>query len=279
MAPAREVRKVVTVLFCDLTGSTSIGERTDPEALRALMSRYYDAARTVLERHGGTVEKFVGDAVMAVFGIPVASEDDALRAVRASVELRDLVHDLGLEARIGVNTGAVVAGEGDTLVTGDAVNVAARLEQSAGAGEILLGDDTYRLVRDAVDGEATTLDLKGKSEPVPAVRLVRLDAAAAGLARRLGAPLVGRVRERERLRADFADVTSTRSCRLFTLIGPAGVGKSRVVSDFLGEIEHGATIARGRALSYARSRSPATLPTRSRSTSRRRGRTRSWATL
>ena len=138
--PAREVRKVVTVLFCDLTGSTAIGERTDPEALRGLMNRYYDAARTVLERHGGTVEKFVGDAVMAVFGIPVASEDDALRAVRAAVELRDVVHELGLEARIGVNTGAVVAGEGDTLVTGDAVNVAARLEQAAGAGEILLGD-------------------------------------------------------------------------------------------------------------------------------------------
>ena len=248
--PVREVRKVVTVLFCDLTGSTAIGERTDPEALRALMNRYYEAARMVLERHGGTVEKFVGDAVMAVFGIPTASEDDALRAVRASVELRDLVHDLGLEARIGVNTGAVVAGEGDTLVTGDAVNVAARLEQSAGAGEILLGDDTHRLVRDAVDGEATALDMKGKSEPVPAFRLVRLDAAAAGVARSFGAPLVGRVRERERLRADFADVTSARGCRLFTLIGPAGVGKSRVVSDFLGEIADSATIARGRALSY-----------------------------
>ena len=151
--PAREVRKVVTVLFCDLTGSTAIGERTDPEALRALMNRYYDAARAVLERHGGTVEKFVGDAVMAVFGIPIASEDDALRAVRAAVELRDVVHDLGLEARIGVNTGAVVAGEGDTLVTGDAVNVAARLEQAAGPAEILLGDDTFRLVRDAVGGE------------------------------------------------------------------------------------------------------------------------------
>ena len=106
------------------------------------MNRYYDAARGVLERHGGTVEKFVGDAVMAVFGIPVATEDDALRAVRAAVELRDIVHGLGLEARIGVNTGEVVAGEGDTLVTGDAVNVTARLEQAAGAGEVLLGDET-----------------------------------------------------------------------------------------------------------------------------------------
>ena len=126
------------------------------------MSRYYDAARTVLERHGGTVEKFVGDAVMAVFGIPVASEDDALRAVRAAVELRDVVHELGLEARIGVNTGAVVAGEGDTLVTGDAVNVAARLEQAASPAEILIGDDTFRLVRDAVVGETTAARRQGK---------------------------------------------------------------------------------------------------------------------
>ena len=130
----REVRKLVTLLFCDLTGSTAIGERTDPETLRALLTRYYDGARAVIERHGGTVEKFVGDAVMAVFGIPVTREDDALRATRAAFELRDVVHELGLEARLGVNTGPVVAGEGGTLVTGDAVNVAARLEQSAGPG-------------------------------------------------------------------------------------------------------------------------------------------------
>jgi class 3 adenylate cyclase len=173
----REVRKVVTVLFCDLTGSTAIGDRTDPETLRALMNRYYDAARTVLERHRGTVEKFVGDAVMAVFGIPVASEDDALRAVRSAVELREVVHELGLEARIGVNTGPVVAGEGGTLVTGDAVNVAARLEQAAGAGEILLGDDTFHLVRDAVSTDAVDLMLKGKPDTVPAHRLRQLDAS------------------------------------------------------------------------------------------------------
>ncbi len=162
----RDVRKVVTVLFCDLTGSTAIGDSTDPEPLRALMSRYYDSARAVLERHGGTVEKFVGDAVMAVFGIPVATEHDALRAVRAAVELRDGVHALGLEARIGVNTGEVVAGEGDTLVTGDAVNVAARLEQAAGPGEVLLGAETVRLVRDAVETEPVELTVKGKPEPV-----------------------------------------------------------------------------------------------------------------
>ncbi|HET9243812.1 MAG TPA: adenylate/guanylate cyclase domain-containing protein [Gaiella sp.] len=246
----REVRKVVTVLFCDLTGSTAIGDRTDPETLRALMNRYYDAARTVLERHRGTVEKFVGDAVMAVFGIPVASEDDALRAVRSAVELREVVHELGLEARIGVNTGPVVAGEGGTLVTGDAVNVAARLEQAAGAGEILLGDDTFRLVRDAVSTDAVDLMLKGKPDTVPAHRLRQLDASVAGVARHLQRPMVGRERERERLRADFADVVAASTCRLFTLIGTAGIGKSRLVGDFLEHVDGLATVARGRALSY-----------------------------
>jgi class 3 adenylate cyclase len=247
---AREVRKIVTVLFCDLTGSTAMGDRTDPEALRALMRRYYETARVVLERHGGSVEKFVGDAVMAVFGIPVATEDDALRAVRAAVELRDTVHELGLEARIGVNTGDVVAGEGDTLVTGDSVNVAARLEQTAGPGEILLGDGTMRLVRDATTSEPVSLTLKGKPEPVAAHRLTTLELGATGVARNLDTPLVGRVRERERLRADFADALASRTSRLFTLIGPAGVGKSRLVADFLASVAGTATIARGRALSY-----------------------------
>ncbi len=248
--PPREVRKVVTVLFCDLTGSTAIGERTDPEALRALMNRYYETARGVLERHGGTVEKFVGDAVMAVFGIPVSKEDDALRAVRSAVELRDVVQELGLDARIGVNTGPVVAGEGDTLVTGDAVNVAARLEQAAGAGEVLLGDETLALVRDAVETERVDLELKGKTAPVRAHRLRALDSAAAGVARRLGCRMVGRVREREKLRADFADVVAGRTCRLFTLIGPAGIGKSRLVADFLEQVDGTAHVAQGHALSY-----------------------------
>ena len=247
---AREVRKVVTILFCDLTGSTAIGDRTDPEALRALMRRYYETARVVIERHGGTVEKFVGDAVMAVFGIPVATENDALRAVRAAVELRDTVHALGLEARIGVNTGDVVAGEGDTFVTGDPVNVAARLEQSAGAGEILLGDATLGLVRDATTSEPLALTVKGKPDPITAHRLVAFDPAAAGLTRRLDRPMMGRQRERERLRADFEDAVSSRSSRLFTLVGPAGVGKSRLVADFLERVGESARIARGRALSY-----------------------------
>src|SRR5215213_21571 len=147
--PRREVRKIVTILFCDLTGSTALGDRTDPETLRATMRGYYDGMRSILERHGGTVEKFVGDAVMAVFRVPVSREDDALRAVRAAWEMRAKVPERGLAARIGVNTGEVVAGEGDTLVTGDAVNVAARLEQAAEAGEVLIGPETRRLVRDA----------------------------------------------------------------------------------------------------------------------------------
>src|SRR3954463_2834445 len=127
--PAREQRKVVTVLFCDLVGSTALGESTDPEALRARMRRYFEDLRVILERHGGTVEKFVGDAVMAVFGIPVSHEDDALRAARAALEMRQAIGEHGLEARIGINTGGVVVGgEGETLVTGDAESAAAGKE-------------------------------------------------------------------------------------------------------------------------------------------------------
>src|SRR6266513_2320694 len=159
----REYRKVVTILFCDVVGSTALGESTDPEALRTLLGRYFGEMKTIVERHGGTVEKFVGDAVMAVFGVPQLHEDDALRAVRAAVEMRDALPELGVEARIGVNTGEVVVGTSERLATGDAVNVAARLEQNAGAGEVLLGPKTAQLVRDAVETEELSLELKGKS--------------------------------------------------------------------------------------------------------------------
>src|SRR6188472_450355 len=146
----REVRKTVTVLFCDVVGSTALGERLDPEVLREVMRSYHAKLRTILERHGGTVEKFIGDAAMAVFGIPQVHEDDALRAVRAAAEIRDALRPLNLDVRIGVNTGKVVAGEGETLVTGDAVNVAVRLEEAVSPGEVLLGEATYALVGDAV---------------------------------------------------------------------------------------------------------------------------------
>ena len=248
----REQRKVVTVLFCDLVGSTALGESTDPEALRARMRRYFESVREVVERHGGTVEKFVGDAVMAVFGIPVAHEDDALRAVRAAWQLRGVVAEHGLEARIGINTGEVVAGgEDETLVTGDAVNVAARLEQVAPRGEVFIGAGTRALVRDAVLVEPVEpLDLKGKSEPVEAYRLLDVIGDAAPLARRLEAPLVGRERERRRLWRDYEDAVADRACRLFTLLGPAGIGKSRLVADFLDRVADTADVLRGRCLPY-----------------------------
>jgi len=252
LEPAREQRKVVTVLFCDLVGSTALGESTDPEALRARMRRYFEDLRQIVERHGGTVEKFVGDAVMAVFGIPVSHEDDALRAVRAASEMRAAISEHGLEARIGVNTGeVVVGGEGETLVTGDAVNVAARLEQAASPGEALIGAKTRLLVRDAVRVEPVEpLALKGKSEPVEAFRLLEVRGDADALARHLEAPLVGRERERERLWRDFEDAVAEQTCRLFTLLGPAGIGKSRLVADFLDRASGNADILRGRCLHY-----------------------------
>jgi class 3 adenylate cyclase/tetratricopeptide (TPR) repeat protein len=249
--PAREQRKVVTVLFCDLVGSTALGESTDPEALRARMRRYFEDLRAILERHGGEIEKFVGDAVMAVFGIPVSHEDDALRAVRAADEMRAVVAEHGLEARIGINTGeVVVGGDGETLVTGDAVNVAARLEQAAPSGEILIGAETRLLVRDAIVAEAfAPLALKGKSEPVEAFRLLEVSGQAA-LARHLETPLVGRERERQRLWRDYEDSVADSTCRLFTLLGPAGIGKSRLVADFLERVGDSADVLRGRCLSY-----------------------------
>jgi class 3 adenylate cyclase len=155
-------RKTVTVLFCDVTGSTTLGDTVDPERLRALLAHYFEQMKAIVERHGGTVEKFIGDAVMAVFGVPVVHEDDALRAVSAAVEMRDALPEVGLQARIGVMTGEVVTGTAERLATGDAVNVAARLEQAAQPGAVLVGQPTLALVRDAVEVEPVhPLDLKG----------------------------------------------------------------------------------------------------------------------
>ena len=256
-APAREVRKVVTVLFCDVSGSTALGERIDPESLRRVMARYFETAQAIVERHGGTVEKFIGDAVMAVFGVPAVHEDDALRAVRAADELRNGLDELNdeletgygtrLELRMGVNTGEVVTGTEERLATGDAVNVAARLEQAARPGEVLLGEETHRLVRDGIEAEAAPpLEAKGKSEPLTAYRLVSVQADAPG--RRHGARMVGRERQRELLEGAFANVVSDRSCHLFTILGTAGVGKSRLAQEFLPNVD--ATVVRGRCLSY-----------------------------
>jgi class 3 adenylate cyclase/tetratricopeptide (TPR) repeat protein len=239
----------VTVLFCDVTGSTELGEQLDPEALRTLLARYFDRMKGIVERHGGTVEKFIGDAVMAVFGIPVAHEDDALRALRAAVEMRDAFPALGCEGRIGVTTGEVVTGTAERLATGDAVNVAARLEQAAAPGEILVGDATFRLARDAVDVESVPpLQLKGKSEAVAAHRLLAVHGDEP-FARKLDTQMVGRATELGRLRDAFEQAVRNRSCQLFTVLGPAGIGKSRLILEFLTEGDQ-ALVVRGRCLPY-----------------------------
>ncbi len=256
--PARESRKTVTVLFCDVTGSTALGERIDPESLRNVMVRYFETAKEAIERHGGTVEKFIGDAVMAVFGVPVVHEDDALRAVRAAADLRSALVPLNeeleqrfqtrLQLRTGVNTGEVVTGTEERLATGDAVNVAARLEQAAQPGEILLGEETLRLVRGAVEVEPVApVEAKGKSEPLAAYKLVGVDQES--LARAHIGPMVGRERQRHVLEESFANVVADRTCHLFTVLGTAGVGKSRLASEFLGGLD-GATVVSGRCLSY-----------------------------
>jgi class 3 adenylate cyclase/tetratricopeptide (TPR) repeat protein len=266
LAPTRtrEVRKTVTVLFADVTGSTALGERLDPETLRRVMSRYFEEMKGVLERHGSTVEKFIGDAVMAVFGIPTVHEDDAQRALQAAWKMRerldllnaDLERDFGvrLEARIGVNTGEVVTSQaafGERLATGDAVNVAARLEQTAAPGEILLGEQTLGLARDAIEVEPVEpLSLKGKADPVAAYRLLRVAEGAAGFGRRLDASLVGRREELARLRGSFEQALLERRCRLVTLLGPPGIGKSRLARELAADLRGEAVVLPGRCLPY-----------------------------
>ena len=258
-----EVRKTVTIVFCDLKGSTSLGEKLDSEALREVLAVYFGAMRQVLERHGGTVEKYIGDAIMAVFGLPRMHEDDALRAVRAAAEMRDALKEVNvtlqatwgvaLENRTGVNTGEVVAGDtstGQRLATGDTVNVAARLEQAAPPSDVLIGESTYRLVRDAVEVQAVEpLELKGKAERVPAYQLLAVTDGEA-IRRRLDLPMVGRVAELATAMDAFGSAVSARRCELLTVVAHAGLGKSRLVEELLHSIGDAARVLRGRCLSY-----------------------------
>jgi class 3 adenylate cyclase/tetratricopeptide (TPR) repeat protein len=261
---ARETRKVVSVLYCDWEGSTRLGESLDAESMRRVQTDYFATTRSVIERHGGTVEKFIGDAVMAVFGIPRTHADDALRAVRAAVDLRGTLaslneglerdHGVRLSVRTGVNTGEVVAGNpsaDQAFVTGEVVAVAKRLEQEAAASEILIGDATYRLVRNAALVEpAENLSPTGEGETAPVWRLLGVLTGAPAFERRLDATLVGRDRELTLLREAFGRASALGTGQFFTVLGPAGIGKSRLVRELLTEVEGQAMVLLGRCLPY-----------------------------
>ena len=261
---AGETRKIVTVLFADLVDSTPLGERLDPETLRHIMARYFAAMQATLERHGGTVEKFIGDAIMAVFGIPTLHEDDALRAVRAAIDMQNVLarlneelereHGVLLSTRTGLNTGQVVAGHSSDqqkLATGDAVNVAARLEQAAGSGEILIGEETERLVRHAVRLEPVDpLTLKGKSEPLPAWKAIEILPDVPAFTRPIAAPFVGRTHELEQLEDAFRQAAAQPACRLATIVGPPGIGKSRLARELIHALGADAQVVVGRCLPY-----------------------------
>ena len=257
-APGREVRKTLTVLFADMVGFTALGDRLDQESLRRVMDRFYGEMRGAIEGQGGTVAKFIGDAVMAVWGTPTVNEDDALRAVRAAEDMRqalavlnkDLEQRWGVNVgvRTGVNTGEVVVDptKSADLLVGDTLNVAARLEQAAAPGEILVGAETFRLVRDDARLEPVEpLELKGKGRPVPAFRLIDGSASAERQRDHLTAPLVGRARELARLHAALEAATGAAETRVVTLIGSPGVGKSRLVADFAGSLGESATVVTG----------------------------------
>jgi class 3 adenylate cyclase len=252
-------RKTVTILFADLVDSTELAARLDPEVLHRVLDSYFELVRRAVQRHGGVVEKFIGDAAMAVFGIPTVHEDDSLRAVRAACELRDALadpsaeltgrHGLPLQVRVGLNTGEVFvrAGEsGESFATGNAVNVAKRLEEAALPGEILIGESTYRLVRQAVEGEALDpVDLGGALGRASVFRVGGLGETARPLGR---AALVGRNDELAWLRAAFAGVQAERRSRVVTVLGEAGVGKSRLAQEFASTT--GEQPLMGRCISY-----------------------------
>ena len=255
-------RRIVTIVFSDLVGSTALGESQDSEVLREVLTRYFERMREAVEHHGGVIEKYIGDAVMAVFGLSHVHEDDALRAVRAASEMQEALRGLNEELsqtygvrlanRTGVNTGEVVAGDPEVrqrLVTGDTVNTAARLEQAAGTNEILLGDATYRLVRLLVEADpGEPISLKGKSEPFSAWRLLSiLDAPAAP---ELRTPLVGREAELTLLGQTLEWLRRDRLCLLVSMIADAGVGKTRLVQEFLTGLSSDIQVFRGRCLSY-----------------------------
>jgi len=245
-------RKLATVLFVDLVDSSSLVAASDPEVVRRRVTQFFERVSHCIETHGGTVEKFAGDAVMAAFGIPQAHEDDAERAVRAALGILDAMRELELEARIGLEAGEVVTDDGDsTFATGEAVNLAARLQQAAEPGQILVGPAAHRLTLGRVEvDEIGPVDVRGRDEPVWAWAAVSADGRPP--ARVAVTPLIGRDHELELLENTFARAVRDRRAHLFTVYGEPGVGKSRLANEFLATLE-GTTILTGRCLPYGES--------------------------
>ena len=252
---ARQERKVVTCLFCDLVGFTAQAESMDPEDVDALLSEYHEQVRYELERHGGTVEKFVGDAVMALFGAPTAHEDDPERAVRAALAIRDGIE---LTVRVGITTCEVLvrlASEpGEAMARGDVVNTASRLQSAAPENGILVDETTYRATARAIEYRAAhPVEAKGKTEPVLVWEAVQARSRPEVDVRRPRAPLVGRTRELDVLVDALARVREERSPQLVTLVGEPGIGKSRLVYELFQRVEAEPeliTWRQGRSLPY-----------------------------
>ena len=261
--PAMQFRRLVTILFVDVVESMALAEALDPEALATVLRSYFETVSAAITRHGGAVEKYAGDAVMAVFGIPVSHEDDALRAARAALDLRAGIaalnerlvqdHGVGLETRIGIESGEVVTTPTDArqrLVAGETVGIAARLEQAAGADEIVVGELAGRLIDHAARLEPLgELAIKGKRQPVRAFRLIEIESVSPAFERRLDAPLVGRKRELAGLRKELKRATDESTLRAAVVVGSPGVGKSRLAEE-LARRAKGVTALFGRCLSY-----------------------------
>ena len=247
-------RKTVTVLFADLVESTAMSESLDPEVLAGRLATYFERMRSIIESHGGTVEKFIGDAVVGIFGVPVLHEDDALRAVRASVEMQAATTDLNLHSRIGIYTGEVVAGVsgGTSVALGHPVNMAARLQQAADPDTILMGQSTQALLDGRVQAqELGPLSVKGSTEPIIAWLVEGLmDSAPRGWHGRT--PFVGRLGEVAAVELAFESAVRDNSCVLLTVVAPPGMGKSRLASEATARLANRARVAVGRCTPYWR---------------------------